>query len=137
MARPQPREAGRHKAYGSTGPNILGPSLKVRGRLTGDGDLRIEGTVEGDVRVSGDLEVDGKGSVEGNVTARGVTVSGALTGDVHAEGEVTILAGAKVTGNMHGAGIALEEGASFSGRIDADFSLPDMGTTPPRERGRR
>jgi cytoskeletal protein CcmA (bactofilin family) len=140
MARPQPREAGRQKTYGGTGANVLGPSLKVRGRLSGEGDLRIEGTVEGDVRVTGTLDIDGKGSVDGNVNARAVTLSGALTGDVHAEGEVAILAGARVIGNMHGAEISLEEGATFSGRIDAEFELPDGmggGAVGRATRGRR
>ena len=51
-------------------------------------------------------------------------VGGALTGDVAATGAVVIRATARVEGNMSGAEVSLEEGASFSGRIEAEFDLP-------------
>ncbi len=118
--------------------NVLGRSVRVRGRLSGDGDLRIEGDVEGDVRVSGALELADGGSVNGDVSARSVTIEGALTGQVQAEGPVLIRASARVTGNMNGSEVALEEGAAFSGRIEAEFDLPDDlssgGAAPTRGR---
>ncbi len=107
------------------GPSVLGSSLRVRGRLTGNGDLRIEGEIEGDVKVDGALELAEGGSVTGNVTATSVVLDGSLTGDVAAEGTVLIRANARVSGNMNGSEIALEEGASFNGRIEAVFELPD------------
>ncbi len=109
----------------SSDANVLGRSLRVRGRLTGEGDLRIEGDLEGDVKLAGVLELGGSATMSGNVTARGVLVEGTLTGDVDADGPVHIKAGARVSGNLSGTEIALDEGASFSGRIDADFELPD------------
>lgn len=119
--------------------NVLGQGLKVRGRLTGDGDLRIEGEIEGDVKLSGDLELSSKGLIAGNVSAKSVTIEGALTGDVDAETAVAIRAGARVSGNMSGTEISLEEGATFSGRIEADFELPDglmAGAGPAGRRGK-
>jgi len=120
--------------------NVLGKSLRVRGRLSGEGDLRIEGEIEGEVRVSGALELCDGGSVSGNVAARSVMIEGSLTGDVAAEGAVLIRAGARVTGNMNGAEVSLEEGAAFTGRIEADFELPDGlagGGAGPRGRRAR
>ncbi len=101
--------------------SILGRGAKVRGRVGGDGDLRVEGQVEGDVRISGQLAIE-----EG----------GAITGDVAARGSVTIRAGAQVAGNMNGAEVVLEEGASFTGRIEAEFDMPaelsEEAPTAPR-----
>lgn len=105
--------------------NVLGRGLRVRGRVNGASDLRVDGEIEGDVRVTGALEVGQTGTVSGNIAARSVVVDGALTGDVEAEGTVVIRSGARVSGNMNGAEVALEEGASFSGRIEAEFELPD------------
>jgi len=119
------RAGGRTAVRGSDEANVLGATVRVRGRLLGDGDLRIEGDIEGEVRVRGSLDVSEGGNVRGNVTASAVTLSGSLTGDVDAEGAVLIRAGAKVAGDMKGSEIALEEGASYTGRIEADFELPD------------
>ena len=77
------------------------------------------------MRITGPLEIDATGTVAGSVDAAEVTIDGALTGDVTSRGRVAIRAGAQVEGNMAGSEIALEEGATFSGRIDADFELPD------------
>jgi cytoskeletal protein CcmA (bactofilin family) len=104
--------------------SVLGPGARVRGRVHGEGALRVEGHVEGDVAVSGELTIEEGGGVVGDVEAAAVAVSGELTGDVAARGPVTIRATAKVTGNMGGAEVSLEEGAQFSGRIEAEFDMP-------------
>jgi cytoskeletal protein CcmA (bactofilin family) len=136
-----------HRSTQSDEAHILGRTVKVRGRVAGEGDLRIEGTVEGDVRVSGELTIGNSGVVTGQANARAVVIEGNLDGDVLASGEVSIRAGARVSGNMNGASVALEEGASFEGRIEAEFDLPDdmtgsgeTGTRAPqggRRGGRR
>jgi cytoskeletal protein CcmA (bactofilin family) len=106
------------------GESVLSSSTKVRGHVRGEGSLRVAGAVTGDVTVSGDLAIEEGGAVTGDVSAAAVTIRGALTGDVAAKGAVAILAGASVSGNMGGAEVSLDEGASFSGRIEAEFDLP-------------
>ena len=114
--------------------SVLGRGARVRGRVNGDGSLRVEGQIEGEIAVSGDLTIEEGGSVKGDVEAHGVTILGELTGDVSAHGPVAIRASAKVSGNMGGAEVSLEEGASFTGRIDADFELPPELLETPGER---
>jgi cytoskeletal protein CcmA (bactofilin family) len=108
----------------SESTSVLGRGARVRGRVSGDGDLRVEGQIEGDVALSGELAIEETGSITGDVDAASVTIAGVLQGDVAARGAVTIRAGAKVEGNMGGAEVSLEEGASFAGRIEAEFDLP-------------
>lgn len=108
----------------SESTSVLGRGSRVRGRVSGDGDLRVEGQIEGDVTLSGELSIDETGSITGDVDVASVTIAGALQGNVAARGAVTIRAGAKVEGNMSGAEVSLEEGASFAGRIEAEFDLP-------------
>ena len=103
---------------------VIGRSTKVRGRITGEGDLVIEGTVEGDVSLRGDLTIGESGSLASNVDANTVTIAGSLEGDVRARGVVRIEAGARVAGDMHGTSVAIEEGAEYTGRLDAQFDLP-------------
>ncbi len=111
--------------------SVLGRGTRVRGRVSGEGDLRVEGAVEGDVNLTGELLVEDGAEIQGNVEALAVTISGGLTGDVMARGPIVIRASAKVSGKLGGTEISLEEGADFSGRIEAIFDMPpELGGKP-------
>jgi cytoskeletal protein CcmA (bactofilin family) len=121
---------------GSGGEALIGASTRIRGRVSGDGDLTIAGSVEGDIALRGNLTIDDGASATSNVEANGVTVSGALEGDINASGAVLITSGARVRGNVRGTGVAIEDGAQFTGRLDQDFDLPEGlgGGAPARRR---
>ena len=87
------------------GEAVIGRSTRIRGRITGDGDLVVEGSVEGDIDVSS------------------VTVRGEVEGDIRARGSVRVESGARVRGDIAGE-FSLEEGAEFVGNIEADFEMP-------------
>lgn len=95
---------------------MIGRSTRIRGRISGDGDLVIEGTVEGDVDVGT------------------VTVRGEVDGDIRARGSVRVEAGARVRGDVFGE-FSLEDGAEFVGSIQADFEMPaELGGTSSGKR---
>ena len=108
---------------------VIGSGARVRGRVSGDGDLTIAGEVEGDIVLRGNLTVDAGGRATSNVDAGDVTVAGALEGDISASGQVTLARGSRTRGNVSvttsGLGIAIEEGAQFSGRLECAFELPE------------
>jgi cytoskeletal protein CcmA (bactofilin family) len=103
---------------------VLGRGAHVKGRISGDGDLRVDGAVEGDVALRGALTVSEGATITADVQATSVVVEGAVEGDIAASETVSIRSSAQVTGDIRGATISIEEGASVSGRIDADFDLP-------------
>lgn len=106
------------------GEAVIGRSTRVRGRVSGDGDLRLEGTLEGDISLRGDFTMLDGSRATSNVEARAVVIGGELEGDVRAQGVVRIESGARVRGDIHGESVAIDEGAEFSGRLSADFELP-------------
>ena len=110
--------------HGTRGEAIIGRTTRVRGRVSGDGNLIIEGNVEGDISVRGDLTIAEGGRATSTIEAAAVTLRGELDGDVRASGVVRIEAGARVRGDMQGESVSLEEGAEFVGRLDATFELP-------------
>lgn len=111
--------------------SVLGPSTKVTGRVSGEGALRVEGAVRGDIDVTGNAEIAEGGSVEGNVTAQALDVGGSLLGDAVVRGAVAIRGGASVRGELRGAEISIEPGAKVSVRLDTDFEL-DFGPVAQR-----
>jgi cytoskeletal protein CcmA (bactofilin family) len=117
----------------------IGSGARVRGRIHGEGDLLVEGQVDGDLAIRGDLTIAEGGSITSKaVEAQSVTIAGTLEGDVAASGPVRLVAGARVRGNLRGSAVAIDEGARFSGRLDCEFELPpELGGTSRNEgRGR-
>jgi cytoskeletal protein CcmA (bactofilin family) len=106
------------------GSAVLGKGASIRGRIAGEGDLRVDGTISGDVALKGDLIVSDGAEVVADVQARAVIVEGAIEGDISATSSVAIRASARVSGAISGTSISIEEGANVSGRIDAQFDLP-------------
>jgi cytoskeletal protein CcmA (bactofilin family) len=117
------------------GASTLGRSARVRGRIAGEGDLRILGEVEGDVSVSGELTLDDGGSLTGDVDAGAVVVGGALKGDVASRGPVAVRATARIEGDLAGTEVSIDEGAAFHGRIDVEFDFPEALGEPLPGRG--
>ncbi len=108
---------------GAASSSTIGSAARIRGRVLGEGDLIIEGHLEGDITLRGDLTIVAGGSAASNVDASSVTVAGTLEGDV-SSASVRITAGARVHGNVTSGQIAIEDGAEFAGRLECEFELP-------------
>jgi len=107
------------------GPCIIGQHITIRGNLTGNEDLVVEGRVEGTIALGNHLTIEKTGVVEADVEVQDLTVMGELKGDMTAHSSVSINTDAKVTGNIRAPRIIIEDGARFRGNIDMDFELPE------------
>jgi cytoskeletal protein CcmA (bactofilin family) len=132
----QGTRARAHSHSDSHGTTVIGEGTHVRGRVQGDGNLSVEGRLEGDITLRGRLVIGGGARVTSNVEAESVTIEGTLEGDIHARGAVHIASGSRVKGDVHGEQVSLEEGAAFAGRLDCAFELPPELLGGPSERPR-
>lgn len=97
----------------------LGGSVVLKGELTADEDLTIEGQLEGSVNLQGHCVTVGQhGQVKADITARQVAISGKLNGKVNAQEKIEIRRTGNVVGDLISAGVAIEEGAYFKGSIE-------------------
>lgn len=97
--------------------SVLGGGMTVTGDVTGDGELRIEGRVEGSVTTNGRVIVDASGQVEGGIEAEEVVASGKVSGKIKASGAVRLKKGCRVEADIEAAKIELEEGGTVNGRL--------------------
>src|SRR6185312_14620428 len=94
----------------------IGAGARIRGRIQGDGDLVIEGSVEGDVTLRGDLTVAEGATLSCDaVAAQAVSVSGTLEGNVLATGPVRFAPTARVRGDVQASAVTIDDGARFTG----------------------
>lgn len=104
---------------------MIGPKITVRGALSGEEDLVVEGRLEGRVTLVGHLVIAPGGIVEADVEASSVEVRGEVRGDIVAARSITIERGATVAGNVRAPRVMIHDGAHFDGAIEMDVALPD------------
>ncbi|MEM8817065.1 MAG: polymer-forming cytoskeletal protein [Pseudomonadota bacterium] len=112
----------RDRASGAV--TLINQGCKVTGLITGTGDYRINGAVEGDCDLEGTVTIHDDGVWAGTVKAQHVIVAGHVDGDILASGHVEISGTARITGTVTGEAIAVAEGAVVEGI---------MRTTSPAE----
>jgi len=99
----------------------LGASLQVKGEITGNEDLHIDGTVEGLVQLEDrKLTVGASARLTADVIAREVVVYGNVKGNLRARDRIEIKKDGSVVGDLTTARIMIEDGAYFKGSIEID-----------------
>jgi cytoskeletal protein CcmA (bactofilin family) len=108
----------------TSGNTVIGPSILINGKLTGDEDLTVRGRVEGELSLTKTLIVEPSGVVKANVTVKNAVVSGVVVGNIQATESVELTQEGRMVGDIRAPRVIIVDGASFRGRVD-------MGELPP------
>ena len=104
----------------------IGRSITIRGDVTGDEDLVIQGRIDGTVDLKlHSVTVGPEGKVKADISGKSVIVEGEVIGDLRGQEHVVLRSTSKVEGNIVAPRVVLEEGSAFRGSID-------MTDTPAR-----
>jgi cytoskeletal protein CcmA (bactofilin family) len=99
----------------------LGASLHVKGEISGNEDLHIDGSVEGLIQLEDrKLTVGASAKLTADVVAREVVVYGSVKGNLRARDRIEIKKDGSVVGDLTTARIMIEDGAYFKGSIEID-----------------
>jgi cytoskeletal protein CcmA (bactofilin family) len=99
----------------------LGSTITIKGEISSDEDLEIDGKVEGPISLRGHrLTVGRNAQLKTEITAREVIVYGNVSGNLHARDRVEIKKDGQVIGDITTSRISIEDGAYFKGRIEID-----------------
>ncbi len=101
----------------STASSSIGPGSFVRGSIRGEGDLEVEGRVEGSIEIDGELVIAESALIKSDVHGRNVVVRGAVAGSVSATESIVLEAGARVVGDLSAPRIGIRPGGLVKGHI--------------------
>ncbi|MEM9622972.1 MAG: polymer-forming cytoskeletal protein [Pseudomonadota bacterium] len=100
---------------------MIGQTIKIKGTISGDENLIIEGTVDGSVDLpKHDLTIGNTGKLSADLSAKTVKIDGQVTGDIAGSEKVIVSKSGHVRGNIVAPRVTLEDGAKFKGSIDMD-----------------
>lgn len=110
---------------------VIGPSLVVKGDVSGDEDLVIQGKVEGKVALKNNSVTVGKdGQVKADLYGKMINVEGTVQGNLYGDEKIVVRQSGKVQGNLQAPRVTLEDGAQFKGSIDMTGPAVDTTSAP-------
>ena len=106
---------------------MLGPNDRLIGELHIEGNLRVSGTLEGQIEATGDIDVAEAAKVKASVAGREVNVSGQVSGPVVASKKLMIGKSGSVVGDVRVPRLVMQDGATLSGNVQMG---PQAGPQP-------
>lgn len=104
---------------------FIAQGTQIRGRIYGDADLVVEGSLEGSISISKALIIEAAGNVNAESTeAAQIEVRGQLGGNVQAHDLIALAPSSSVTATLRAPRIIVEEGARVVATFDMDVELP-------------
>lgn len=97
----------------------IGRSTTLRGELSGEGDVQIDGSLEGSVQLTGArITVGPEANVRALLSAQHIVVHGRVEGELRVTGLAELRASARVVGDIYAARLSVEDDATLLGHVD-------------------
>jgi cytoskeletal protein CcmA (bactofilin family) len=111
-------------------PNIIGQGTRIVGDIETNGDIRIDGNIEGNVNSKGKVVIGSNGLIKGEVFCSNAELAGTLNGKIAVSELLSLKASSKVTGDIKTGKLNIEPGAIFTGTCN--MGNQTHGTTNPQ-----
>ena len=111
--------------------SVFGPTLRFKGELKAQEDIKIEGRIEGSIQHQQRVVVGAKGEVVATVHASTIDVEGKVHGDMSAKKSIKVSQSAIVRGNIRAPSVIITEGANFNGGVTMESNAGSQGSPTP------
>lgn len=120
------KKMAKNNASETPSVNIIGAGTSIEGDVVSNGDLRIDGSLTGNINVKGKLVVGPSGNVHGEIICQNADVSGVIRGKIGVAELLSLKASSKLTGDIITGKISIEPGAVFSGSCSMGGVVKDI-----------
>ena len=108
----------------------LGPSLFLKGELSGDEDVVIEGQYKGKIDLENhNILVGSRTKVKGDIRVKNITINGTVEGNIDASGKIFIAQEGQMKGDLKAPKISIMEGAKFKGSVKIEKDQEEISDT--------
>lgn len=113
--------------------NLIGTGTIIEGNIISNGDIRIDGTLKGNLSTKGKLIVGDTGKISGEVNCKNFEVEGSVDGKVNVTDLLSLRSKSKILGDIITSKLAIEPGAIFTGKCDMSGSNQNLNASKPAE----
>lgn len=96
---------------------IIGESVLVKGNFESNGNLIINGSLEGEIKTKGAVLIGEKSKINANISAQEMMVKGNVVGNLNISDYLAIGESAKILGDIKCSQISIERGAEINGNV--------------------
>ncbi|MBQ5414466.1 MAG: polymer-forming cytoskeletal protein [Schwartzia sp.] len=97
---------------------IIGRNTAINGQISGSGNIRVDGRVDGGIAVEGDAVIGESGIVNGDIKAASLMVAGSVTGNADVDGNLSIQETGQLIGDVKVRSLNISDGGIFKGRSE-------------------
>src|ERR1700760_1138535 len=100
----------------SASASLIGAGTTMKGDITSYGDLRIDGTLVGNINCSAKVVIGANGVVEGDIIGQQADIMGKVTGTIKVKDLLQLKGGSLLNGNIQAVKLQIEPAANFNGQ---------------------
>ena len=108
------------------GATLIGAGTTLKGDISSNSDLRIDGTVLGNIHSAAKIIIGSSGIVEGDITCNQSDIVGKVSGNVRAKELLQLRGECVVTGNLYAGKLQVEPSATFNGQCHMGANIVEM-----------
>lgn len=108
----------------STSASLIGGGTTMKGDITSNGDLRIDGTLVGNINCTAKVIIGANGNVQGDINGQQADILGKVTGTIKVKDLLQLKGGCTVNGNLQAAKLQIEPTANFNGECHMTATAP-------------
>jgi cytoskeletal protein CcmA (bactofilin family) len=110
--------------------NLLGAGTEIVGNITSNSDIRIDGSLSGNLKTKGKVVIGETGSVLGEIHCKNADVDGSIEGKVVVSELLSLKAPSTIKGDIKAKKLAIEPGAKFTGNCNMSIDTPQIDAAP-------
>lgn len=110
------------------GTTLISAGTTLKGDIRSNGDLRIDGTIIGNVQSSAKIIIGASGVVEGDIAGSQADIVGKVSGNIRAKEILQLRGDSVVTGNLYAGKLQVEPSATFNGQCHMGANVVEMNS---------
>lgn len=119
-------------ASNGTGATLISAGTTLKGDISSNSDLRIDGTVIGQIKSSAKIIIGNTGVVEGDISGNQADIVGKVTGNIRSKELLQLRGECVVSGNLYAGKLQIEPSATFNGQCHMGANVVEMNSNEPQ-----
>jgi cytoskeletal protein CcmA (bactofilin family) len=114
------------------GATLIGAGTTLKGDISSNTDIRIDGTITGNIHSAAKIVIGANGVVEGDISGNQADIVGKVSGNIRTKELLQLRGESVVSGNLYAGKLQIEPTATFNGQCHMGANIVEMNSNEPQ-----